>query len=50
MIAAFGKIKIRPREGRGEGSEGMIEEFISDKDQYEAALETYKENLSESEQ
>ena len=49
MPSKFSSIKITARKGRGDGCDGMLEDFINDEDQYEAALEVFKEN-TESEQ
>ena len=41
MQSKYQSIKVSAKKGRGEGGDGMLEEFINDKDQYEAALEVF---------
>ena len=50
MFSQFNKIIIERRPGRGEGTDGMLEEFVSDPDQYEKARRTYLEELDEATQ
>ena len=50
MPKVFGKIKISSNDGRGEGTDGMLENFISDPNKYEKALKMFNEDCSASDQ
>ena len=46
MLKVFGKIKISSSDGRGEGTDGMLENFITDPNKYEKALTMFNEECS----
>ena len=48
MPAVFKKIKVKAKTGRGEGTDGMLEEFIAN--QYDGAFEAFNGASAEDKQ
>ena len=48
MPAVFKKIKVKAKTGRGEGTDGMLEDFIAN--QYDSALQVFNAASAEDQQ